>query len=321
MRNFPAPHAPSERLSRRRFGAGLFSALLSLPLVNATSRAGARRQDDDDVVRVDSELVILNVTVTDAEGRYVHKLARTDFRVLEDGREQAINLFSVEETPFAAAILLDTSGSMESRVSLARAAAIRFLDGLRAEDVASVYNFNSQVEQLQDFSPGRDLPPMAYALRSDGMTALNDAVLRAARDLSARPEKRRAIIVLSDGADTKSAASADKALNAALAANATIYSVDMNDPAAPVSSAQRIGGGGALKHFSGKSGGRYVASPGGRALGEAFTKIVEELSNQYTVGYRPSNRARDGRWRTIELKLSRADARARTRTGYKAPKS
>ncbi|HEU4596485.1 MAG TPA: VWA domain-containing protein [Pyrinomonadaceae bacterium] len=322
MRNQPGQPSPGERLSRRRFGAGLSAALLSLPLVSTLRSVHAQRQDDEDeVVRVDSELVILNVTVTDAQGRYVHKLSRADFKVLEDGREQVINLFSVEETPFAAAILLDTSGSMESRVSLARAAAIRFLDGLRAEDVASVYNFASLVEQLQDFSPGRDLPPMAYTLRSDGMTALNDAVLRAARDLSTRPEKRRAIIVLSDGADTKSAASADKALNAALAANATIYSVDMNDPSAPASSAQRLGGGGALKHFASKSGGRYVSSPGGRALGEAFAKIVEELSNQYTVGYRPSNRARDGRWRTIELKLAREDVKARTRTGYKAPKS
>jgi Ca-activated chloride channel family protein len=162
---------------------------------------------------------------------------------------------------------------------------------------------------------------MAYTLRSKGMTALNDAVLRAAQDLSARPEKRRAIVVLSDGADTKSAASADKALSAALAANATIYTVDMNDPASPGSSAPRMNAAGALKNFASKSGGQYVSTPGGRALGEAFTKIVEELSNQYTVGYRPTNRARDGRWRAIELKLSRGDLKVRTRTGYKAPKA
>jgi Ca-activated chloride channel family protein len=271
-------------------------------------------------VRVESDLVILNVTVTDRQGRYVHKLARTDFKVLEDGREQAINFFSVEETPFAAAILLDTSGSMENRVSLARAAAIRFLDGLRTDDVASIYNFASNVEQLQDFSPGRDLPPMAFGLSSRGMTALNDAVVRAARDLSARPEKRRAIIVLSDGADTKSAATSDKALSAALSAHATIYTVDMSDPSSPSGTAERMRAGGALKNFASKSGGRYVATPGGQALGEAFAKIVDELSNQYTVGYRPSNRARDGRWRSIELKLSREDVQTRTRDGYRAPK-
>src|SRR3954464_1219987 len=146
--------------------------------------AHAQKGDDDPVVRVNADLVVLNVTVTDGQGLYVHKLTRPDFKIFEDGREQRISLFSVEETPFAAAILLDTSGSMETRLTLARAAAIRFLEGLREEDVAAVYHFGSDVEQLQDFSPGRDLPPVAYDLYSKGMTALNDAVLRAAKDLA-----------------------------------------------------------------------------------------------------------------------------------------
>lgn len=321
MSNFRVTHFPFQRFSRKYVVTGLFAALLFFSLLFFHPQARSQQKDEDEVVRVESDLVILNVTVTDRQGRYIHKLARTDFKVLEDGREQAINFFSFEETPFAAAILLDTSGSMESRVSLARAAAIRFLDGLRTEDVAAVYNFDSLVEQLQDFSPGRDLPPLAYGLRAKGMTALNDAVWRAARDLSARPEKRRAIIVLSDGVNTKSAATQDKALAAALAANATIYTVDMNDPTASGDPAGRMMAGAALKNFSSKSGGRYVSTPGGRALGEAFSQIVEELSNQYTVGYRPSNRARDGRWRSIELKLSRTDVQTRTRDGYRAPKS
>ena len=286
-----------------------------------TSPATKRRQDpeDDDVVRVESDLVVLNVTVTDKSGKYVHKIPRADFKIFEDGHEQAINVFSVEETPFAAAILLDTSSSMEGRISLARAAAIRFLDGLRAEDVASVYHFNNEIEQLQDFSPGRDLPPMTYGLRSKGYTALNDAIVRASKDLALRPEKRRAIIVLSDGADTRSAASADKALAAAFAANATIYTVDMIDPATAAREKQIAGG--ALRNFANKSGGRYVPSAGGQSLSDAFQSIVEELSNQYTIGYKPTNRARDGRWRSIELKLARAELNARTRKGYRAPKS
>jgi Ca-activated chloride channel family protein len=268
---------------------------------------------------VESELVLLNVTVTDKQGRYVHKLTRPDFKVFEDGREQPITVFSMEQTPFAAAILLDTSGSMEGRVTLARAAAIRFLDGLREEDVASVYHFHTDVEQLQDFSAGRDLPPMAYGLSSRGMTALNDAVVRAAKDLAARPEKRRAIVVLSDGLDTKSSATAEKALQAALSAHATIYTVDMMDPSA--NAVERMKSAGALKNFAGKSGGRYVSSPGGQALDQAFGSILDELSNQYTLGYRPLNRAKDGRWRSIELKLSRPDLSTRTRDGYRVSKN
>jgi Ca-activated chloride channel family protein len=297
----------------------LLSLLACIVLCPDAAHAQQQQGDEEEVVRVNSDLVVLNVTVTDGQGIYVHKLSRPDFKIFEDGREQRLTLFSVEETPFAAAILLDTSGSMETRLTLARAAAIRFLEGLREEDVASVYNFDSTVEQLQDFSPGRDLPPVAYDLNSKGMTSLNDAVLRAAKDLSQRPEKRRAIIVLSDGVDTKSGASAEKALNVALAANATIYTVDMTDPSA--NGSERMRAAGALKYYALKSGGRYVSKPGGRALDDAFKGILEELSNQYTLGYSPDKLARDGRWRTIQLKLSRPDLNARTRSGYRTPKS
>ena len=303
------------------FNAARAALLVAAALLSLFPYAHPRAQtqkDDDEVVRVESDLVVLNVTVTDKEGRYVHKIARPEFKVFEDGREQQVTLFSVEETPFAAAILLDTSGSMETRLTLARAAAIRFLEGLREEDVASVYNFYSEVEQLQDFSPGRDLPPMAYSLHSEGMTALNDAVVRASKDLAARPEKRRAVILLTDGLDTKSGATAEKALNAALAANATIYTVDMIDPQAKAMDKMQAAG--ALRYFANKSGGRYISSPGGQALDKAFDEIREELSNQYTLGYRPLNHARDGRWRKIELKLARPELNARTRDGYRAPK-
>ena len=312
----PSPSHMS-RVSRAARAALLLVAVL-LALPPSTHSRAQKQSDDDEVVRVESDLVVLNVTVTDKQGHYVHKLARPQFKVFEDGREQPVSLFSVEETPFAAAILLDTSGSMETRLSLARAAAIRFLEGMREEDVASVYNFYSQVEQLQDFSTGRDLPPMAYTLHSVGMTALNDAVVRAAKDLSQRPEKRRAVILLTDGLDTKSAATTEKALNAALAANATIYTVDMIDPQAKAMDKMQAAG--ALKYYANKSGGRYISSPGGQALDEAFDEIREELSNQYTLGYRPTNKTRDGHWRKIELKLERPELNARTRDGYRAPK-
>ena len=313
-----APHASARRPWARVRALLLFPLLALLPAPHQTSHVRAQKDDEEEVVRVTSELVVLNVTVTDAGGRYVHKLKRSDFKVFEDGREQRVGLFSVEETPFAAAILLDTSASMESRITLGRAAAVQFLGGLREEDVAAVYHFGATAEQLQDFSPGRDLPPTAYDLRSQGMTALNDAVLLAAKDIAKRPEKRRAIIILSDGMDTKSGATADKALNAALQANATIYTVDMTDPL--MQPRDKLAAAGALRNYANKSGGRYVSKPGGRALDEAFHAILEELSNQYTIGYRTDNHARDGRWRAIELKLSRPELNARTRNGYRAPK-
>lgn len=304
---------------RNRNFLALTTALVFAASLLPFKVAGSLPAQDDDVVRVESELVLLNVTVTGADGNYVHKIPRKDFKVFEDGVEQRVNVFAREENPFAAAILLDTSGSMESTITLARAAAIRFLDRLRPDDVASIYNFYSKVERIQDYSGSRDLPQLAYDLRAKGNTKLYDAVARAAEDIAGRPETRRAILVLSDGVDTGSGSSLDKALNAALAANATIYAVNMADPNAKSSARNMVAGD--LKKFAERSGGRYVSSPGGKAVGEAFEDIIEELSNQYTLGYRPSNRARDGRWRKIEIRLAREELKARTRAGYRAPKS
>ena len=311
----------SYSLTPRSHSLHALVALLTLLCSFPTAHAQQTQDDDDDeVVRVNTDLVVVNVTVTDGGGKYVRSLRRADFRLMEDGREQNISNFGAEETPFAAAVLLDFSGSMEKRVSLARAAAIRFLDGLREEDVAAVYKFDSEIEQLQDYSPSRDLAPLAFGMRAKGMTVLNDAILRAAEDLSRRSEKRRAIIVLSDGYDTKSSASMDKALAAAYSAGVTIYTVDMSSP--ETSSVQaRAQAAGTLRNFAGKSGGRYISTPGGQALREAFNSILEELGNQYTLAYRPSNRARDGRFREIEVKLARAELTARTRKGYRAPKN
>lgn len=312
--------SPQRTRSKR---ASLYLTLAFLILFAPLSIEAQQPQEDDDdeVVRINTDLVVINVTVTDAQGKYVHGLRRSDFKVFEDGQEQPaelISTFSLEETPFAATILLDTSGSMESRMSLARSAAIRFLDGLRTDDVAAVYKFDAKIERVQDFSPGRDLADVAYGLRARGMTALNDAIVQAARDISERPEKRRALIVLSDGMDTFSKASSDKALNQALAAHATIYTVDMAAPNGPNTKGQQNVG--VLKNFATKSGGRFISTPGGQALREAFAGIVEELRNQYTIGYRPTNRTRDGKWRAIEVKLSRPELSARTRKGYRAPR-
>lgn len=285
--------------------------------VGKSVQTDRQRQDqDDDVIRVSTDLVVVNVTVIDKEGKFVTGLKRGDFQIFEDGVAQKTSTFSAEETPFAAALLLDTSGSMESRLTLGRGAAIHFLDGLREQDVAAFYNFDTKVEQLQDFSPGRDLPAKAYSLKSRTMTALNDAVLRAADDLAKREEKRRAIVILSDGGENYSRASADKALDHAMQANATIYAVNMGEQGP----ARDIAATGVLRQFAEKSGGRYVDTPGGQQLRDSFAEIAQELGRQYTIAFRPTNRARDGKWHAIEVKVSRSDVTIRSRKGYKAPK-
>jgi Ca-activated chloride channel family protein len=274
-------------------------------------------QDDDDVIKVDSSIVVLNASITDAAGKPVRGLDKKLFHVLEDGVEQAISAFDTEETPFAAVILIDASGSMERRISLARSAAIEFLDRLRASDQAALYKFDSKVTLLQDFSNSRDVNDHIFDVKADGMTALNDAVFNAAAVLSGRAEKRRAIIVLSDGADTSSKRSSDKALKAALAANAMIYTVDMSDPAEVPGRGQNQG---VLRTFAEKTGGRFIATPGGLKMREAFELIVAELGTQYTLSYTPTNTKRDGKWRALELRVSRPNLTIRTRKGYNSPK-
>jgi Ca-activated chloride channel family protein len=293
------------------------SLLLTLMIAGLSAQA-VLAQKEDEVLKVDSATVLLNATISDNSGKAVAGLKREQFTVLENGVPQEISYFSAAETPFAAVILIDTSGSMESRINMARSAAINFLDGLRENDNAAIYRFASKVELIQDFSGSRDINESIFEIRADGMTALNDSIFKAAEGLKGRPEKRRAIVVLSDGADTFSARSADKALRAALDADALIYTIDMSS--VETNGKQRMQNQGALKMFAEKSGGKFVATPGGAALRQAFKAIVDELGMQYTLGYEPSDQKKDGKWRAIELRVGRPNLTIRTRKGYNAPK-
>ena len=292
------------------FRAGILALVISILSFPAHSQ-------DDDPINIDASLVVLNAAILDAAGKPVSGLKQDHFKVFENGVEQQISFFAAEETPFAAVILIDTSGSMEERLSMARSAAIRFLDGLRPDDTAAIFRFDSKVEQIQDFSNSRDITHKIFDLRSKGMTALNDAVYEAAMQLEKRTEKRRAIILLSDGMDTQSGRSADRALKAALAADAVIYAVDMSNGTMGGRNGQNQS---ELKNFAEKSGGTFVAAPGGPAMREAFKAIVEDLGVQYTVGYQPANTVRDGKWRAIELRVGRPNLKIRTRKGYHAEK-
>ncbi|MGI8668601.1 MAG: VWA domain-containing protein [Aridibacter sp.] len=276
-------------------------------------------QDDGEIINIDSSLVILNAAITNSKDEPEFNLKRSQFEIYEDGNKQEISVFETQKTPYAAIILIDTSGSMEQRVSLARSAAINFLDGIRPDDNVAIYNFDSKVKLVQKFSNLRDLFPQVFDLKASGMTVLNDAVYAAAKELEKRPEKRRAIIVLSDGADTRSGHSSNKALNAALDANATIYTVDMSG--INLGGNSRIQNQGVLKKFANRTGGRFISTPGGTEMREAFKNIVEELGSQYTLGYYPTNTKKDGKWRKIELKITDKKLNIRTREGYEAPKN
>jgi Ca-activated chloride channel family protein len=273
---------------------------------------------DDDVVRVDSSIVVLNATIRDAHDKPVNALTQKDFKIFEDGEQQQIVSFETQEAPFAAVILFDTSGSMEERISIARSAAINFLDGLRADDVAAIYRFDSKTDMVQDFSDSRDVSDKIFDLKARGMTVLNDAVIRATQELDKRQEKRKAIVILSDGEDTMSRASAEKALKAALAANITIYTVDMSTIS--FGAAQRRQNQGVLRNLAQKTGGVFISTENGIALRDALKSIVDELQIQYTIAYEPSKVKHDGKWHALELRVARPNLTIRTRQGYNAPR-
>jgi Ca-activated chloride channel family protein len=275
--------------------------------------------DDEDVINVESSLVILNATITNDQGEVVNNLKKENFSIFEDGVEQEVSFFETKETPFAAIVLIDTSGSMEMRVSMARSATIKFLEGIRSDDNVAIYNFDSRVSLVQDFSNLKDLTPQVFDLKSNGWTVLNDAVFQSAVELQKRPEKRKAIIVLSDGADTRSHRTSGKALKAALNANVTIYTVDMSG--INTGGKRRQQNRKVLKQFADKTGGKFLSTPGGREMRDAFEQIVKDLGIQYTLGYYPINTNKDGKWREIELKIKNHNYLVRTRQGYNSPKN
>src|SRR5215467_16047303 len=139
----------------------------------------ATQQGSDDVIRVETDLVVVNATVTDGAGRFVPNLKLEDFLLKEDGSRQKIAHFAAEDAPFAAAILIDSSGSMKMKLPRARVAASQFIEHMREDDVAAVYGFNTTVEQLQDFSGMRDISPDVWETEAKGYTKLYDCLYEA----------------------------------------------------------------------------------------------------------------------------------------------
>src|SRR5215831_3280607 len=279
-----------------------------------------KSEPSEEVISVETNLIVVNVTVTDALENYVSGLKLEDFKILEDGAAQRALDLAIDEAPFAASILLDMSGSMGSKLSLARAACGNFLSELRDGDMVAVYSFSGfKVKMLQDFSESHDAPEAVWDMKARDETPLYDAIVKAADALAQRPERRRAIILVSDGADTKSKASLDQAARKTLDANALIYAVDMSDRAV-FKSERQDNGADVMKMLAAKTGGRFIATPGGAGMRDAYAGTVEELRRQYTLTYESTNEKRDGKWRAIEVRVTRPGLNVRARQGYYARK-
>ena len=274
--------------------------------------------------RAGVDVVSLNVTVSDRDGRFVTGLAPEEFLVYEDGVLQEITFFSRRQLPIALALLIDTSASMDERMTTAQTAAIGFARRLRPEDLAEVIDFDNRVDILQTFT--NDLDKLELAIRqtsAGGSTSLYNALYTSLRELARAPLsveeiRREAIIVLSDGEDTSSVVAYEEVLELAKRSETSIYTIGLKSE----DDGSRTGFREAdfvLRQLAQETGGRSFFPDTADELGQIYEQISDELSSQYSLGYSSANPLRNGRWRRLVVRVEREELTARTKQGYYAP--
>lgn len=292
-------------------------------------RLSAANPADQPTFRTAVEIVSLNVTVTDREGRFVTALERESFSVFENGVKQEVLFFSGARLPIALALLIDTSASMNEKMGMAQDAAIGFVERMRPDDVMTVIDFDSRAEILQGFTSDRT--QLARAIRRTspgGSTSLYTAVyvalneLRRVRSVAAsNPQVRRqALVVLSDGEDTSSLVAFEQVLELAKRSEVAVFTIGLKDRG----SRGRADGGFnegdfALRQFAQETGGRVFFTADTAALPAIYAAVADELAAQYTIGYASKDTTRNGRWRRVVVRVAQPNATARTKQGYYGP--
>ena len=276
--------------------------------------------------RAGVDVVSLNVTVSDLDGRFVTNLDQSAFLVYEDGVEQDVTFFTKTQLPIALALLIDTSASMDERMTTAQEAAIGFSQRLRPEDLAEIVDFDSRVDILQGFT--NDAEQLERAIQrtsAGGSTSLYNAMYIALRDLAKAPlreadVRREAIVVLSDGEDTSSLVTFEEVLEQAKRSETAIYSIGLKSD----ESRSRRGFSEAdfvLRQLAQETGGRAFFPETVDELTTIYQQISDELSSQYSIGYISANPTRNGQWRRIVVDVARDATSTRTKQGYYAPTS
>lgn len=280
----------------------------------------------DQTLRVEVNVVNLYCTVKDKKGALITTLAAEDFEVFEDGKKQEVRYFTREtDRPLTLGLLVDTSGSMRDVLPVEKQVATQFLrQMLRPSDLALLITFDVDVDLLQDFTSEADrleaglkrarinAPPAMGPVPTDPRgTRLYDAVWLASREKMAGEVGRKALIVISDGVDQGSQVKLKEAVEAAHRADSIIYTIGIIDD-----SFYRFRG--PLKDLAEETGGRAIFPRGPGDLQEAFDQIAAELRSQYNLGYTPTNKARDGSFRKLEVKVKRDGLRVQARRGYYA---
>jgi VWFA-related protein len=259
------------------------------------------------------------VTVRDKQGQLVKGLAKEDFTLEEDGRAQPIRYFSPQaDQPLMLGLLIDVSGSQRTVLAEQRRASQQFLDTvLRPGDRAFLVRFDRRIELLEDLS-SLELDAKDNGARG---TALYDAIVSAARGLAGQPG-RKALIVLSDGYDTSSSAPLVAAVETAQRADALVYSIRFLDrdvfafqvPASQGGSPVPREGRKALERIAKETGGTYFDLTAEETLGKIYSRIDDELRNQYSLGFTPAGKHPG--YRKIRVSVKRKGLSVQARDGY-----
>lgn len=320
---------------------------LSVILIIALAAVGVVAQDDDPI-RVESSIVRLNVGVVDQRGRAILDLSLSNFEIFEDGIAQRITRFDPTETPFSVVLMLDMSGSTTGFRQVIKQSAARFVDALAPDDRIAVIEFYDKINIRNGFTTNRStILNSINVANGRGKTNLYDAIDVALDQLAREKSRRKAIIVLTDGVDTKSqdrdreallsvpdervpdelkpetSPSLTRVLNRADAQAVTIYPLVLptGDPArladpTPRQIAMFTAARKRLDLMAERSGGRLHAINRLEEMGRLYALVAADLRTLYTIEYQPSNDKRDGTWRTIRIDVKNPDLISRTRQGY-----
>lgn len=279
-------------------------------------------------LRVDVDLVLLQVTVTDASGRFLRGLKAENFRVYDNGVEQAIHHFTTEDLPFSMGLVLDRSGSMTMMIDEVYQAAFHTIKASKSADEFFISTFNEVFEMRQDLSTDRELlEKRLKGVVADGRTALYDAVLTAVQHIQKGRYDKKALLVVTDGADNSSRIYFSDLLDRIRQENVVIYVVGLFGMASKVGlDLERESTVRELTELAEATGGQAYFPRTMKECEQACVAIAEELRQQYGLGYYPHPRQRDGSWHTLQVQLelpadlSGKAPTPRTRTGYFAPR-
>jgi len=274
------------------------------------------------LIRMNVNLVLIPVTITDPLNRLVTGLEQEDFKIYENNVEQKITSFATEDAPVSIGIIFDLSGSMTSKLLRARAAILEFIKTANPQDEFFVIGFNIHPMLLVDFTSSMDAVETQLAdVHTNNATALLDAIYLGVDKMKQAKHERKALLIVSDGGDNSSRFTEGEVRAEVRESDVEIYSIGIFDPYA--STPEERGGPTLLNDLCEQTGGRLFRVDNVDEMGDVAEHISMELRDQYVLGYRPKNLTRDGKWRKVKVKVNPPSGlpplTVYARTGYYAP--